>query len=91
MNATISTEEMIESLTGFEEIAIAKMFGAEVFDLANSKQTMFVRALVFVTFKRQDLDDKAAKDKVMGMTLGEVQGYFDDADPEAGEGEPPAE
>lgn len=91
MSAQISTEEMIESLTGFEEIAIAKAFGGEVFDLAQTKQTMFVRSLVFVHFKREGDDDKRAKEKAMGLTLGEAQGYFSDEDIESGEGEPPVE
>lgn len=91
MNAQIITaDEMIESLTGFEEIAIAKAFGGEVFDLAQTKQTTFLRALVFVQAKREGMKDSDAKQYALGLTLKDVNARFSDpeVDVEAGEGVP---
>lgn len=87
----ISTEEFIESLTGYEEIAIAKAFGAELFVLAETKQTMFIRALVFIHVKRTGVKDDEAKKTVLGMSLKQAQSHFSDEDLESGEDEPPSE
>ncbi|KRF19663.1 hypothetical protein [Nocardioides sp. Soil796] len=91
----ITADEFIESLTGFEEIAIAKAFGDEVFNLAQNKETMFVRALVFVHFKREGSNDPEAKKQALSMTLKAAQSMFADEDDtavqmESGEGETPA-
>lgn len=69
----VSAEEMAESLTGFEEIAIERAFGAEVYDLPPVKT---LRALVFVLLKRQGLRDPEAKEQVLAMPLKEVNGHF---------------
>lgn len=77
MSAQITAEEMLESLTGFDEIAIKQQFGAEVADLANNQPTMFLRSLVAVHVKRQDgLPDAAAKQRAMELTLKQAQEYF---------------
>lgn len=79
MSATTMTgEEMFESLTGFEEIGISNHFGAEVGNLAEAKPTMFLRAMVFTHLTREGLNAHEAKNRAMGMTLKECNGYFAD-------------
>ena len=65
--------EVAESLTGFDEIAIEKSFGAALDEL---KPTMAGRALVFVVERRAGKDDGAAKNAAMSMPIGEVNAYF---------------
>lgn len=91
MKAQISTEEMVGSLTGYDEIAIANVFGHEFTDLAQNRHSTFLRALVFVHLRREGQDDKAAKKAVMEMPLSEVSDYFADEDVESGEGEKPSD
>lgn len=78
--AHLTAEEAIESLTGFDELAIAKHFGMEWSDLAEKKPSTFTRALVFVHLTREGRSAQDAKNEVMGMTLGTVQGYFSTED-----------
>lgn len=92
----IGAEEMTESLTGFEEIAVAKAFGRDISDLPGTQP---MRALVFVWHKRTDgVTDQVAYEKAMNLSLKESMGYFDmaDADPmpdepvsESGKGDAP--
>lgn len=71
-------EEFAESLTGYDEIAIAKYFGAEVGDLPG---TRFVRAMAFVGNRRQGLTDRDAYEAVMSATLKQVtEAFADDPD-----------
>jgi hypothetical protein len=74
----MTAEEMFESLTGYDEVAIAKAFSAEVTALADAKPTMFVRALVFTSLMRDGKAATDAKKAVMEMTLGQVNGYYAD-------------
>lgn len=76
----ITAEEMMESLTGFDEIAISKSWGHEVLELAEHAPTTFTRSLVFVLMRRAGMSDPEAKQAVMEMTLKDVQGHF--AEPE---------
>lgn len=72
----MTADEMIESLTGFDEIAIAKHFGAEWTELTNTKPSTFNRSLVFVHLTREGRSAAAAKDEVMNMNLRAVKDYF---------------
>jgi hypothetical protein len=74
----ITAEEMFESLTGFDEIAIHTAFGAEIFALMDTKPTTATRALVFVAKRREGMSDYEAKNAVLGMSLKEVTAYFED-------------
>lgn len=82
MSARMSTEEMLESLTGFEEIAIERAFSAEVMDLAKTKPTMFLRSLVFTHLVREGQDVNSAKQSAMELTLKASQGFFEEAEEE---------
>jgi len=76
----VTVNEMIDSLTGYDEIAIAKAFDAEWTVLAEAKPITFARALVFVDRRRGGLDDKKAKVAALEMTVGQVNSYFAEDD-----------
>lgn len=87
----ITAEEMFESLDGFEEIAIAKHFDAEIGDLAQRKPTMFARALVFTALVRDGTPPAEAKHAAMAMPLKAVNDHFaedNEVTPEEPETEP---
>lgn len=72
--ALLDPEEVAGSVTGFDEIAIARAFGQELTDLSELKS---LRALAFVLARRRGLDDTAAYNEVMGQSLNEVMALFD--------------
>lgn len=66
--------EVIQSLTGFDELAVEKWFKASVMDL---NATMTGRALVFVLERRNGAaDDKAAYGTAMRLSLKDVDDRF---------------
>lgn len=76
-------EETTDSLTGYDEIAIAKHFGdgKPWTDLAESDPLMFARSLIFVVFSREDGVKVAdAKDRAMKLRVKDVQEFFADDD-----------
>ena len=72
-----SAEEFVQSLNGFEEIAIRVNFGSEWGSLAEQSPTTLTRALVFIHLKRQGVTDEQAKQQVMAMPLSEITSYFE--------------
>ncbi|MDF1705067.1 MAG: hypothetical protein P1U38_09860 [Aeromicrobium sp.] len=86
--------EVMESLTGFDEIAIAQQFGSEVLVLGKDRQTAFMRAMVFIDLRRAGSSDAEARQDAMSLPLKEVNEYFaaddeidaDDPDTDAGKG-----
>ncbi len=92
--------EVYESLNGYEELAIVKMFGFPVSDYAPDEDTgdkgnmmAMARALAFVCEKRKGLADQAAFKAAMTMTTRQVTDYFgteveefDETDPVTPEG-----
>lgn len=72
----LNVEELTESLTGFEEIAISKVFSVK--DFMTLPGTMSVRALLFVVYKRDGDNDTDAYQKAMEMSMKAVQEFFDD-------------
>jgi hypothetical protein len=76
--------EMINSLTGWDEIAISKHFGRDYFDLTGSN---VVRALAFVQERRNGLSDVDAKEAALKLTIGACNDLFqaepEDEDPDA--------
>lgn len=76
--------EVMDSLTGFDELAIRAQFGDPVERLGG---TMIMRALHMVTLRRADPGLKApdAYSQVMALPLGDVTGLYredDETDPE---------
>lgn len=87
----ITIGDMLESLTGFEEIAISKHFDADIATLLASQATMAGRSLVFINLKRSGMTDSAAKQSAMEMTLKVVDDYFAEDDEEPMPEEPVTE
>lgn len=83
MNERITADEFMETLTGYDEIAIEKAFSKDVMGLAQGAPTTLLRSLVFVEKRREGLSDKDAKDAVLQMSLREVNERFaqDDEEP----------
>ena len=86
---SITSDEMLDSLTGFDEVAISKWFG----DIAGLVEggSMFGRSLVFVMKRREGASDADAHGAAMSLTLREVNDYFADEDEESGKDEPAPE
>lgn len=87
----LTAEEVIDSLTGFDEIAIAKAWGAEWSDLAETKPSTFNRSLVFTLFRRAGKTDAEAKAAALELTLKEVTEAFADDEDEVMPEEPETE
>lgn len=89
-------EEFFRTITGFDEIAIAKLFGEDVAALRD-KPFRFTRALVFVDKRRGGLKDGPAYTAAMDLTMGDLEDYFpepvdelDPDEPETEQGKEPA-
>ena len=86
---SITSDEALESMTGFEEIAVTKWFG-EISSLVEGG-SMFGRSLVFVLKRREGATDVDAHAAAMSLTLREVNDYFADEDDESGKDSPQSE
>lgn len=64
------------SLTGFDEIAIAARFGQKLSEIRNTDGITLGRALAFVQYRRDGLNDKDAHDASLGLTMRQVVDYF---------------
>jgi hypothetical protein len=76
MSAQITVNDMAESLTGYDEIAIQKHFGIDIYADGEQKGVVALRALVFIQKTREGLDVKAAKDAAMSMPLKACNEFF---------------
>lgn len=72
----IDPEALLESLNGYEEIAIETAFGFRLDNLEDNAMRG-IRALVFVLRRREGLDHKAAKHAAMELTLRQLMDLFD--------------
>jgi hypothetical protein len=79
----LTAQEFFESLNGFDELAIAKAFGAKPVELNETDHMAFGRSLVFVAHRREGLSDAEAKKAAMDATIGQVNTFFrpDDDEP----------
>lgn len=80
-------QDMFNSLTGFEEIAIKRQFGVPISTLSGTKKhdgepMQFLRALVFAAERRAGATDAAAFETAQNMALGDVMAYFPDPAPD---------
>lgn len=96
----ITASEMLQTLTGFEELAIEKHMGVDPYADGERKPLKVMRALTFVNATRQGLDAVKARQQAMDMPMSQVQEQFADEEPEldpenpetpAGEGFAPSE
>lgn len=75
----LTADDMFDSLTGFEEIAVKQTFGVPITELAKTDPLQMVRALVFAHVKRGGVvKDSEARKVAQGLTLGQVDDYFAD-------------
>ena len=79
--------DVVNTLTGYDEIAIAQAFGKDFTVLLDHPTTMG-RALVFVLERRGGLGDGAAKKAALDMPLGVLNDYFADEVEDANPDEP---
>lgn len=85
----LTADDMFESLTGFDEIAVKQTFGGRTaVDLSQNDPLQFLRALIYVDQTRRGLKDKQAWNAAQGLTLGGAADYFSD-DPEEVDPEDP--
>ena len=82
--------EMLMSLNGFDEIAIAARFGEKIGDLRNDPITCG-RALAFIHYRRHGEKDADAYNAAMTLTLHEVSHEFFAPEPKADEDDASAE
>lgn len=66
-------QDLVLSLTGFDEIAIEKAFSTDLETLSAQRQ---MRALAFILARREGKNDNAAYQHVMEMAQGDVLGLF---------------
>ena len=88
----VTAEEVTESVTGFDELAIEKHFdGFDIYTNGEDKPVRMLRALVFVHLRHttEGKDADAAK-TANSMTVAEVQAYFEE-DNEANPSDPDTE
>lgn len=83
----LTADEALESLTGFDEMAITKHFGRPVSAFEND-QSMLGRALVFVVKRRDGLTDDDARNAALELPLKDVLSFFAEESEESGKGEP---
>lgn len=86
----LTADEMFESLNGYDEIAVARHFDAEISAL-RKRPFVFMRALVFVHHRREGLADHDAKDAALNLTLRDLDDYFAEAVEEINDEEPETE
>lgn len=79
----MKADEYLDSLTGWEEQAIAKAFGEDVSVLATTKPTAFLRSMAFVMFQREGDKFGEARARAMDTSLQQIRGLFTD---DGGEG-----
>lgn len=87
----MTADEFFESLTGFDELAIAKHFGAKPIALSNTDPMWFARSLVFVAHRRGGMADAEAKKAALELTVGNVNEFFVEDEDETSPDEPVTE
>lgn len=87
----LTADDFFESLTGFEEIAIAKTFGGEWQELIGGKPVMFLRALAYIHFKRESVAEGDAKKQAMNLTVKQANDFFAEDEEEPFPEEPSTE
>jgi len=81
----LKAEDLVNSLTGFDQIAIRQRFNQR-FDELSEDPVMLLRALYFIHLRRENAGtqgggyDKEAFQQSMGMPMGDLQEKFADAD-----------
>lgn len=79
-------DEIIDSLTGHDEMELSAQFGATIGQLV-SNQSMLRRACVFIVKRREGLNDDDARNFALGMILKDVLEFFASESVESGKDE----
>lgn len=64
------------SLNGFDEIAVAARFGMSLAEIRGTDGIALGRALAFVQYRREGMNDHDAHEACLGLTLRQVVDYF---------------
>lgn len=99
MSTDRSADEMLGSLNGFDELAIAKQFKTPIQGLIPDPEKgregpspwVYLRALAFIDMKRDGKSDREAYDEAMSLTTTDAQEYFADPPAEIDPEEPDSE
>lgn len=75
-----TVESFTETLTGFDEIAIEKHMGIDVYMEAEHKPIKAIRALVFVHRTRAGDKPNDARKHALDLPFREVNDYFTDGE-----------
>lgn len=90
MTDKLTGRDIADSMTGFDEIAIAQRFGRTAADLAQNDGSMFLRSLIFVAKRREGLSDDEAWNAALGLPMKEAGEFFaQDSEEESGKEETP--
>lgn len=84
----ITQNELMESVNGFDEIAVEAHFGIDLYTGNEGHPMKVARAAVFINERHGGLSDTDAKSVAMRMSLKDIEGYFepepdDEIDPDA--------
>lgn len=82
MTEKITASEMVQSLTGFEELAIEHHMRIDPYADGATKPMSVMRALVFVLRKREGMKDTDARQAALSLPMGQLQGLFAEETPE---------
>lgn len=77
----LTTQEVLESLTGYEELGIREAFGAPVQKFIGEGDVFtYHRALIFVLRKREGMSHAQALKASLSLTVKTVVDYFTEPD-----------
>lgn len=77
----LSAEELFDSVNRYDEIAIAKAFGEDIYTL-REKPFDFLRCLAFIAMRRGGINDREAREQAFGLTTKQANSYFTTPEPE---------
>lgn len=89
--STHNVGEFMESLTGFDEIAMEKHLGVDVYTEGEAKPMRMMRALAFVVHRRAGLTDVQAKEAALSMPVAAVNAMFADNSEDVDPSDPDSE
>ncbi len=87
----LAVDEMANSMTGFDELAITKAFGKPLGTLGAHDEFQFLRALIFTHRRRKGDNDATAYKAAQVLPISDVNIYFSDDLVESGKDSSPTE
>lgn len=88
-NPNMTLDEMVESLTGYDELAIEKHFdGFDIYAHGETKGIRAMRALAFVQFRRDGQTDRDAVKTAQELSFKELKDRFLPDEPEIDPSQP---